>query len=298
MKIHHVVAATVFLACVLASAFITSGAVAIAVVGAGVFVAALFVLHPTIDAMTHRKVSGELNLSATTGVTVKWEVLSDQPIRTVFPENPTDTTNNEEARQLTQDGRAIVRSKNTQGDVDLSTAFEKFRAAANLDRGYWEPRVNIAQILLLTGNLKDAFAEAGSIRVAYEEIPLAYAKAGLIMARVIEQGISEEDTEEDRKGKYHMAQGILQQNLMKCPGHVTSMTSLGRTMLLAGADTQQMREYLNEAIQYREFAEEFRKALDREEMLDAFSSQFPEFVQDDEKSKTSLKSKELEKNGQ
>ena len=94
------------------------------------------------------------------GIAVEWTIQSSQPIRTVFPERPTDTTDNRQAIELAKQGRRLVNPTEEGARPDLSAAMNKFQAALKLDPGYWESRLNVAQILLLTGQLQAAFAEA------------------------------------------------------------------------------------------------------------------------------------------
>ena len=126
--------------------------------------------------------------------------------------------------------------------------------------------------------MMEAFSEAESIRLLFSETePLAFVKAGLIMAKVIEEGISPEDQEDDRRSRYRVIANLLRENLEKCPGHLTSMKSLGRVLLLAGATEGELEDFLLRAKQSSAFDEEFRMSLAEEGMTEAFSSQFPEF---------------------
>lgn len=275
MNMNKFAAIVVLMACLVISMNSSHG---IIVIIAGVFIAALLILHSSIEKLVERKGSGELSLSPT-GMTISWEVMSDQPIRTVFPENPTDTTNDSVAKSYCEQGRAIVKAKNADNQVNLEEALGIFRKAIELDDKYWEPRINIAQILLLTGRLMEAYSEADTIRIVFSNIPLAYAKAGLIKAKVIEQGLSAKSNVSEKQSKYVMIVEILRENLERCPGHLTSMISLGRAMLLSGSDTDEMKEYLSESMQYKEFAAAFLRALRRDGLLDSFNNQFPGFVE-------------------
>lgn len=278
MKQHHMASVVVFLGCVIAASF-SSTPVGIAIVGAGAFVSALFLLYPAIEKLTDKKGTGELSFSPAKGVTISWEVRSDQPIRTVIPENPTDSTKNQKAKALCDQGRSLVKRKTKDKNADLKSALNKFKEAAELDKDYWEPRVNIAQIYLLTGRLEEAFSEAESIRLVFSSEPLAYAKAGLILARVIEQGLSKDDSAEVKRDKYQVVNKILERNLDVCKGHLTSMISLGRAKILAGADDSEMSSYIKDAMQYKGFKDEFKKSLEREKMLDKFNESFPTLLE-------------------
>ncbi len=282
MKSHHIGAVVVFLGCIITSSLTGDTATAISIVCASVFVSGLLLLYPTIENISDRKGTGELVFSPSKGVTFSWEVRSNKAIRTVFPEKPSNTTNNESAVKLCNEGRAIVKAGSGNKEQNIKIALEKFRKAAELDTEYWEPRVNIAQILLLTGNIKAAFSEAEGIRLYFNNTPLAIAKSGLIMARVLEQSISSKDDIEHTKLIYKKIVIILKDNLIRCPGHLTSMISLGRALLLSGADEKRMKEYLLDALQFGEFKNEFKKSLDREKMLDKFLKQFGNIFDDDE----------------
>ena len=281
MQSHHIWASLLFLASLGIGSFAESPTFGIAAVCAGAFVAGVFLLYPVIEELSKRKGGGEISFSPAKGATIKWEVRSDQPIRTIFPEKPTDSTENREAIRLCNQGRALIKRKSSGEDVGLDVALEKFRRSASLDPGYWEPRINIAECHLLSGRMMEAFSEAESIRLLFAEAaPLAFVKAGLIMAKVMEEGISPEDQEDDRRSRYRVIANVLRENLEKYPGHLTSMKSRGRVLLLAGAPEGELKEFLLKAKQSSAFAEEFRTSLEREGMIEAFASQFPEFFQE------------------
>lgn len=281
MQSHHVWASLLFLASLGVGSFAVSPTFGIAAVCAGAFIAGVFLLYPVIEGLSKRKGKGEISFSPAKGATIKWEVRSDQPIRTIFPEKPTNSTENQEAIRLCDEGRALIKRKSSGEDVSLDGALEKFRQSAILDPKYWEPRVNMAECYLLSGRMMEAFSEAESIRLLFSETaPLAFVKAGLIMAKVIEEGISPEDQEDDRRSRYRVIANLLRENLEKYPGHLTSMKSMGRVLLLAGAPEGELKDFLLRAKQSSAFDEEFRMSLAGEGMTEAFSSQFPEFFKE------------------
>ena len=277
LRLTTVLGTGVFLICVLIlPLFQDNYSVILTILIFGSLISVVIILSPTL-----RKMSAKMNISPVDGFTVEWDAVSRQPIRTILPKHPTNSTRNLEALRLTNEGRELVSKKTSNHRVDLTPALEKFQEAARLDETYWEPRINIAQILLLTGKLKDAYAESEAIRVAFRHVPLAYAKAGLIAARVIEQTVFKEDSETKRQNRFAQIIGILEDNLAHCPGHLTTMTSLGRAKLLAGANVDEMREFLDNAHQYPEFAKEFKKALISDNLLQNFNSQFPGHYEDE-----------------
>lgn len=281
MQSHHVWASLLFLASLGVGSFAVSPTFGIAAVCAGAFIAGVFLLYPVIEGLSKRKGRGEISFSPAKGATIKWEVRSDQPIRTIFPEKPTNSTENQEAIRLCDEGRALIKRKSSGEDVSLDVALEKFRQSAILDPKYWEPRINIAECYLLSGRMMEAFSEAESIRLLFSETaPLAFVKAGLIMAKVIEEGISPEDQEDDRRSRYRVIGNLLRENLEKYPGHLTSMKSMGRVLLLAGASERELKDFLLRAKESSAFDEEFRTSLAGEGMTEAFSSQFPEFFKE------------------
>lgn len=281
MQSHHVWASLLFLASLGVGSFAVSPTFGIAAVCAGAFIAGVFLLYPVIDGLSKRKGKGEISFSPAKGATIKWEVRSDQPIRTIFPEKPTNSTENQEAIRLCDEGRALIKRKSSGEDVSLDVALEKFRQSAILDPKYWEPRINMAECYLLSGRMMEAFSEAESIRLLFSETaPLAFVKAGLIMAKVIEEGISPEDQEDDRRSRYRVIANLLRENLEKYPGHLTSMKSMGRVLLLAGASEGELKDFLLRAKRSSTFDEEFRMSLAGEGMTEAFSSQFPEFFKE------------------
>lgn len=281
MQSHQVCASLLFLASLGVGNFTGSPTFGIATICAGAFIAGVFLLYPVIEGLSKRKGRGEISFSPAKGATIKWEVRSDQPIRTILPENPTNSTENPEALRLCDEGRALIKLKSSGEDVNLDVALEKFRQSAILDPKYWEPRINIAECFLLSGRMIEAFSEAESIRLLFSETaPLAFVKAGLIIAKVIEEGISPEDQEGDRRSRYRVIANLLRENLEKCPDHLTTMISMGRVLLLAGAPEGELKEFLFQAKRLRAFREEFRRSLEREGMTEAFSSQFPEFFKE------------------
>ena len=138
----------------------------------------------------------------------------------------TNSAQNQKAIELYNEGCTLMQTKSDDKEVDLNKAIKKFRKAASLDSQYWEPRIGIAQCLLLAGQTRNAFSDAESIRLFFPGEPLAFAKAGLIMAKVIEAGILHQDDKDEQRSKYRVI--LLCESLKKCPGHVTSMKSLRR----------------------------------------------------------------------
>ena len=276
-----IVAAIIFVFCIIMATIVEMPTtVAILVVLGGVLVSAMIVMSPALQ-----KFAGKIWVSPD-GVHLelkasKWDVRNDQPIHTVFPERPTDSTDNQEAIKLANEGRNLIKKKTVDHEVDLVAALKKFKQAALLDDRYWEPRINIAQILLLTGQIKDAFAESEAVRVAFRRVPLAYAKAGLIMARVMEQRISEKDSDDKRHANYTQIANLLKDNMERCPGHLTTMTSLSRVLLLAGTDATEMRTFLKNMFQYPGFVTEFKRTLEQEELLAKFNLEFPGLFEDE-----------------
>ncbi|MGV3683016.1 MAG: hypothetical protein ACO1PM_25345 [Acidovorax sp.] len=237
------------------SAFV-SGVIVIA--GAGVTVVMLFL--PAFD----RADKGRFKLGPNAGVEIVWDVRNTRPHRTAMPAEPTNSTKNKQAIKLCEEGRNLIRAK-TQGEpVNLEKALSLFVDAAKLDDAYWEPRINIAQIYLLQGKLQEAHLEAETIRLAYADIPLAFAKAGLIVAKVIEQRISDADEQKTKRLHYRRIVKILQGNIEECKEHLTSWTSLGRALVLSGASPEKMKEFLADANQVAGFRNEFIEALKRD----------------------------------
>ena len=168
MKQHYLVAAILFLVCVIgATVFHESVAVSIVLICAGALVATIVLFSPTFN---QKESTGKFRFSRK-GVVFEWKI-HDNQIRTILPQNQTNSAQNQKAIELYNEGCnlariALARIKSDDKEVDLNKAIKKFRKAASLDSQYWEPRIGIAQCLLLAGQTRNAFSDAESIRLFF-----------------------------------------------------------------------------------------------------------------------------------
>jgi tetratricopeptide (TPR) repeat protein len=222
-------------------------------------------LLPAIDNVIRKARKGKLSPRG-----IEWETRTEL-VRIAVPTNPTNTTDRAEAIRLCEQGRMIVREHG-----DLETALELFTRAFRLDNRYWEALVNQANILFLLGRVHDAVSAANRVRTQFDNIGLAYAKATLVIAKTLEMRILESASEEQQEADYRMISGLLEESLTKLKSHITTRTSLGRVMLLSGTHKETIEKFIEESLEYDEFAEAFLKALEAEKKLtERFREEFP-----------------------
>ncbi len=257
-----------------------SPSVAIAVLSCGAVLGSVAFLLPALSKCIEGAGSVVLGPSGLKIHSQEWTVQTDEPIRTFMPPQPTNETNSEMAISACDEGRRIVSAGRPGEPVDLERALACFEEAATLDPEYWEPRINIAQVFLLRQELEQALALATDVRVRFAEHEQAFAKAGLIIAKVLELRIPAEATVEQRRKGYSAIVGILKDSLRKCAGHMTTRTSLGRALLLSGVGQSKLVEYLGECMGYESFRLRFREALVADGLMERFRETLPEFELD------------------
>jgi hypothetical protein len=241
----------------------------------GLILTIIIIFHKPLD--TKIKKNGYFRFIAPGFDVTLWTARVDNPIRTVIPDHPTDTTTNEEAKKLCQEGRDLVAPKATGKEANLNLAFEKFYTAYKLDTNYWEPRINIAQILLIWGQLDRAYGWAADVRTNFSEIKAAFVKAGLIMAEIMERRIDPKMSKESLQSEFKKIATILEDSLKKDPEHLTTRYSLGRVLLLCGVDKKIIEDFLMESIKYKDFRERFRDILQSTGLKNMFKKDFPNF---------------------
>lgn len=206
---------------------------------------------------------------------IKWE-LREEPVRIVLPQNPTNTTNSERAKKLCEEGRKCVSQKKAGHDVDLDKALSLFEQASELDENFWEAQLNVAALKLLQGNTKDALAIASHLRTRFADIPLAFAKSILIIAKIEELLISEKAPETSQRQTYKKLARMLEESLTKQRDHLTTRISLGRVYILAGEKKETLEKFLRESLEYDNFTKAFSKALETEGLTREFEDEYPE----------------------
>ncbi len=206
----------------------------------------------------------------------QWTASRTKPIHTIIPTIVTDATSNEKAKALCERGREYVAPKEKGTPVDLDAAMRCFQEAAELDNDYWEPRINIAQILLLKGLLKESFAAATEVHIRFRSDKLAYVKAGLIMAKVLEQRMPPGQKLAEKRVGYGAIMELLQENLRSLPEHLTSRISLGCALLEFQGEASEIRAFILGSAVFPGFMEAFVEALKKEGLFDQFRSQFPD----------------------
>ena len=206
---------------------------------------------------------------------IKWEI-REEPVRVVLPHNPTNTTDSEKAKKLCEEGRQCVSQKKAGQDVDLDKALSLFERASELDEDFWEAQLNVAALKLLQGNTKDALAIASHLRTRFADVPLAFVKSTLIIAKIEELLISKNDPQASQQGAYKKLARLLEESLDKQTDHLTTRISLGRVYLLAGETKDTLEKFLTESLKDDNFAEAFRKALEAEGLTREFEDEHPE----------------------
>lgn len=252
-----------------------SQAAALAIIPAGLILSVVIFLLPAMAKRIESASSVKIGPKGVEITELEWKAYSNQPLRTNIPRRPTDSTSDARAKTFCQKGREVVFQRARGQTVDLDLALRHFTQAAALDNEYWEPQCNIAHIYLLKGHLKEALSMAADVRLRFCDNPLAFASAGLIMAKVLELRIPPQATEKLKEKAYERIQRILEDSLESCPGHMTTMTSLGQVLLKLCRPRDEMRQFLSKCLQREDFKEKFAEVLKEEGLRGRFEDDFP-----------------------
>ena len=206
---------------------------------------------------------------------IEWEIRSE-PVRVVVPTNPTNSTSHKEAVQMCDKGRSILASKQRGEEVNINEAISYFSKAAQLSPEYWEPRLNKASALLFKGQALQARNVAEKVLHQFGSVdPLAYSKAALLIAKVDELRISENDTETEQESKYSTIASDLEKSLLRNPSHITTRLSLGRVYLYSRAPEEKICSFVKESLRFPDFRSCFSDALSNEGLTEEFYNRFP-----------------------
>jgi tetratricopeptide (TPR) repeat protein len=257
--------------------------VAATAIGAGLMVAILLFFLPLLWRRLDQGGGLTVGVSGFKIPPLDFTVRSREPLVTYSPPSPTDSTTNPHAKTLCDAGREIVfpkpgASNLTSGrEVDLNKALEYFRQAAELDPNYWEARLNIAQVMLIKQDLPAALALASDVRVRFFSDPLAFARATLIIAKVLEMRIPPQVLKEQLRNYYEPILRLLRESLLRCPKHMVTRTSLGKALIKSQANAEEKLSFLRDNLDDLEFKKRFKEALmaDHDPLLDAFEEEFP-----------------------
>ncbi len=213
------------------------------------------------------------------GVEIEWDVRQKDPIYTISSPNPTNSTESEKAEELCQKGRDILNGKSGDEAIDIAEAFKYFSEAAEIDDGYWEPRANIAGILVIKGQLEDAFKLASEIRALAGDNSLAYANGSLIMASSIETSIDPESSPDIINEKYSLIVNILDESLQKNEKDIVVRAAKIKSKIFGNYEKDDVEHEIKEGIKYLGFREEFSDVLNKDDILKvAFVAEYPKLA--------------------
>jgi len=211
------------------------------------------------------------------GLEVEWNVRQKDPIDTISSSNPTDSTESEKAKELCQQGRDILDGKAGEKNIDIAKAFECFSKASEADSNYWEPRANMAGILVIKGKLEEAYNLAHQVREMAGNNTLAFANGSLIMATSIETSIDPESPIEKIRTKYQLIVNILEESLIKDEKDVVVRSAKIKSKILGNYQKDDILNDIKKGLSYPGFREEFVEVLNKDEALKkAFMSEYPE----------------------
>jgi tetratricopeptide (TPR) repeat protein len=280
---HKHFAGGAFIASLLVSAYLAGPAPAAAAVSiaCGLVLAFVLLFLPVIEGRIAAGGSVKIGPTGLDLGPLPWRARKDRPLLTIIPENPSDSTANPQAREICQRGRDLVSRRAAGEVVDIEAAVGYFREALVLDPDYWEAQINLAQTMLIKGRLHEAMSLASDVRIRRSDNPLAYAKANLILAKVLEQRLQPDQAEESTRKEYHRIVEILRESLQRLPEHMSTRISLGHALFRSAAGQQEMEAFLRESLRYREFKKQFAWLLKEEQLLSRFENRFPGFLEND-----------------
>lgn len=210
------------------------------------------------------------------GVEVDWKVRQQAPIDTITPVNVTNTTSSAQARDLCQKARAILGSKGANTSANLDEAHVLFQQAAKIDPDYWEPRANMAGILVIKGRLQEAYEIANKIRISSGANTLAFANASLIMASAIETSISPSADVKIKAEKYKKIVLLLNEALERAPDDVVVRAAIIRTYILLGEDKSSIEGEMQRGLDYEGFRAELVASLNQDaDLKSKFVAEYP-----------------------
>ena len=207
---------------------------------------------------------------------IEWTVRQEEPLDTIFPTTPSNTTNSYEAIRLCEEGRALLN-----GGGDIADAYGLFERAIALDSNYWEPKANMAGIQLIRGQLKEAYDLANEVKNAAFLLnnDLALANASLTMASAIETSIDPQAPADQKKGEYSKILALLDQALQRSPEDAVLRSAKIKAQIIAGSPREEIISELRTGFEHGDFLTEFSTVLRRDdELRDAFCKECPEIA--------------------
>ena len=252
-----------------------SGVAAATVVSAALVLALVVLFLPAIE--RRLEAGGRVSIGAK-GLEIDslpWKARVDEPLLTIIPTSATDSTRLDQARALCNRGREIISHAGGGETPDLDSAFACFREAAVLDPNYWEALINLAQVMLIRARLTEALATSADVRVRFASDPLAFCKATLIFAKVLELRIPRNATPDVIAKEYNTIAQLLREALVRLPEHMATRISLAHALLMARVEPQQVKAFLEEGLHFDQFRAKFRWLLQEEKMLADFQRDFP-----------------------
>lgn len=209
---------------------------------------------------------------------LEWDVRKLTPIDTLFPSQTTDSSVSGDAKRLCQEGRDVLASHAGGESVDLGAAYSLFERAAEIDSHYWEPRMNMAGILILRGELEKAFTMASEIRMQHHDNALAFADASLIMASAIETSIDPKSHQQARS-KYKKIIEILDEALARAPEDDVVRSALIKSLILGEGERDRVDDCVRGGLKNAGFRRAFSAALEADNDLQReFASAYPELA--------------------
>lgn len=247
-----------------------SAVAATGIASAGLLLAVVLLLLPAIEVALRKASKAKV-----TPTSIEWEIRRE-PVRVVVPTTPTNTTSHEEAVRRCDEGRSILASKQRGEEVDLDQAIASFETAVRLSPDYWEALFNLAAALLFKGQAALARSVAEKVLHRFGSVePLAHSKAALLIAKVDELRIAEDDAEREQESRYSAIASDLEKSLRQNPSHITTRLSLGRVYLYARTEEEKIHSFIDESLQFPDFRRSFSDALDKEGLVEEFVDRYP-----------------------
>jgi len=265
-----------FFGCAIIASLIAekSTVVATGIVSSGLLLSVVMLLLPAIESALKKASKAKV-----TPTSIEWDIRRE-PVRVVVPSNPSNSTSHKKAVEKCNKGRSILASKQKGEEVNIDEAISCFSEAVKLSPEYWEPRLNMAAAFLFKGEAINARNVAEKVLHRFGPVePLAYSKAALLIAKVDELRIPEEDTEAEQESKYSAIASDLEESLRRNPSHITTRLSLGRVYLYSKAPEDKVCSFINESLHFPDFRSCFSDALVKEGLTEEFTTRFPSLAE-------------------
>ncbi len=228
-------------------------------------------------AITGRKSQGKMIIDVRNQrAELQWKVRQAEPLDTISPPSITNSTDKIDSIAYCQKGREILRNHG-----DLDEAYRHFSDASASDNSYWEPKVNMAGIHLIRGELDLAYRVAEEVRnfSTSTNNNLAFSNASLIMASVLETSIDPDSAPDTKEKEYRKVVNILDEALNRSPHDVVVRSAKIKAQIVGEFEKEDIVKEIMASCDDEAFRNEFATVLaSDEELKKVFVDELPEMA--------------------